>query len=415
MTRSSFRQPPPATLKPDLAVGYVFRDGSYQPVALDFLNDAPAGSLITTATDAAQFMIAHLEQGHLGNVAILDAATAEQMHRTHFTVDPKLPGVCYGFWEYLGNGEHAIQHDGGWTGFFSLLFLLPAHHVGFFVAINSLDLQDLSQQALGEELTRRFLDRYYPASSTKHPPQPSIPQGHLERFGGSYCGRIPPRHTFERVLTLFTQGQVSANADGTLTISSPFSAPTKWVQVGPLLFQQTDGNGYVAFRADAHGHIAAFQDPETSWRLPWYETSTIGFGLIGFCTLVFLSTLSWPAAYVWRIVSKKGPRGPRLPRVARALASLNGVLNMIFLLGFVVALQSYPSLIWYGLPMSVVLLLCIPCLTTAVTACVLGLSWLSWRGRYWSIFHRFHYSLVALASLAFLGFLFHWNLLGFRY
>lgn len=416
MTRSSFHQPPPATLAPDIAVGYVFRDGTYQPVSLDFLNDAPAGSLITTATDVAQFMIAHLEEGHLGGVRILDAASAEEMHRAHFAVDRRLPGVCYGFWEYSANGERAIQHDGGWTGFYSLLFLLPAHRLGFFVAVNSLDLQDLSQQVLGEELTRAFLDRYYPPRSTQGLPADSKPQGSLERFAGSYCGRIPPRHTFEKALTLFTQSQVSTALDGSLTISSsPFSGPTKWVPVDRLLFRQKDGSSYVTFREDADGRIVALLDPETSWRLPWYENASLNFGLIGFFAFIFLSTVSWPAAYAWRTTTGKSVQGPRLHKTARVLASLSGAMNLTFLLGFGAALQNYPNLVWYGVPFSLTLLLTIPCLTAGLTACVIGLCWFSWRDKYWSLFHRFHYSLVTLASLAFVGFLLHWNLLGFHY
>src|SRR5580704_5613564 len=68
MTRSSFHQPPPSNLLSEMAVGYVFRDGNYQPVPLDYLNDAPAGALITTATDMARFMIVHLEGGRLGDI-----------------------------------------------------------------------------------------------------------------------------------------------------------------------------------------------------------------------------------------------------------------------------------------------------------------------------------------------------------
>jgi CubicO group peptidase (beta-lactamase class C family) len=165
MTRSSFHQPPRSNLLSEMAVGYVFRDGIYQPVPLDYVNDAPAGAL-TTATDMARFMIVHLEDGRLGDIRVMDGATTAEMHRQHFTPHPKLPGICYGLWEYFANNQRAIQHDGGWTGFYSLLFLLPEHHLGFFVASNSLDLQDSSQQSLGEELTRRFLNRYYPAEAT---------------------------------------------------------------------------------------------------------------------------------------------------------------------------------------------------------------------------------------------------------
>lgn len=417
MMRSSARQPLPSDLLRDLAVGYVYRNGAYQAAPLDYFNDAPAGSLVSTGSDMARFMIAHLEGGRLGDARILNQRSVGEMHRQHFTAHPKLPGVCYGFWEYLANKQRAISHDGGWTGFYSLLFLLPEQHVGFFLATNSLDLQNPSQQDLGEEFIHKFLDRYYPSFGSSPPPQ--VPGGLREqgadRFTGDYCGRIPPRHTFEKIITLFTQTHVRSGGDGALTVSAPFSDPNNWVHIEPLLFEKTDGRDYMAFRQDEKGQIRHIFTPEVAFRVPWYEAGEVQLGLIALFLLSFLSTLVWPLAYLRRIMTKRMLADVREARLARVLAVLTGTLNVGFLVGFALALQTYPDLVWYGVPAKLTLLLLIPCLTTTLTLGLLVSMWLAWKNRYWSFLHRCHYSVVTLLSVGFVGFLLHWNLLGFHY
>jgi CubicO group peptidase (beta-lactamase class C family) len=116
----------------------------------------------------ARFMIDQLGDEQSGDARILDKTTLREMQRQHFAPNPQLPGVCYGFWEYFKNNQRAIQHDGGWTGFFSLLFLMPEHHLGFFLATNSLDLQSPSQQEFGEDFVQKLLDRYYPSPDDQH-------------------------------------------------------------------------------------------------------------------------------------------------------------------------------------------------------------------------------------------------------
>jgi CubicO group peptidase (beta-lactamase class C family) len=94
MSRSSFRQPLPDALSPDLAVGYGNR---LEAFAFEWLQPSPAGALSTTATDMARFVIAHLGRGHHGNTHILAPATAEAMERRQFGNDPRAAGLTYGF------------------------------------------------------------------------------------------------------------------------------------------------------------------------------------------------------------------------------------------------------------------------------------------------------------------------------
>lgn len=70
MKRSTFRQPIPEHLADNVAFGYRYIDG--EAVAAEFLYvlEAP-GSLSTTASDMARFMLAHLHGGELGGERIM--------------------------------------------------------------------------------------------------------------------------------------------------------------------------------------------------------------------------------------------------------------------------------------------------------------------------------------------------------
>ena len=81
----------------------------------------------TSATDMARFMIAHLQDGrysdeNIADARILEEATAQQMHSTLFTFDPRINGLAYFFWELelersvdhraRRRRHHAPRHDG---------------------------------------------------------------------------------------------------------------------------------------------------------------------------------------------------------------------------------------------------------------------------------------------------------------
>src|SRR6185295_8926354 len=130
-------------------------------VPFEYFQIAPAGGLSTTAADMAQFMIAHLQDGRLGDARILQAATAQNMHRQHFTNDPHVSGMAYGFVEMTLNGQRLLMHSGTTNDelFRNRLLLLPAHKVGLFVSYTS-----ANGGPARDALVQAFLDRYYPAA-----------------------------------------------------------------------------------------------------------------------------------------------------------------------------------------------------------------------------------------------------------
>ena len=70
-----------------------------------------------SATDMARFMIAHLQDGrysdaNIAEARILKESTAQQMHSTLYTPDPRLLGTAYGFFDFSDNGQRTLGHSG---------------------------------------------------------------------------------------------------------------------------------------------------------------------------------------------------------------------------------------------------------------------------------------------------------------
>ena len=81
MASSSFREPLPPGLRERMSQGYRFKNGEFEKHDFEFIhNFGPAGSMSTTATDMAKFMLAHLNDGALGDARILKPETAQLMH-----------------------------------------------------------------------------------------------------------------------------------------------------------------------------------------------------------------------------------------------------------------------------------------------------------------------------------------------
>jgi CubicO group peptidase (beta-lactamase class C family) len=131
MSSTSFRQPLPPALAPQLATDY---DASLAPGELEWDLARPADALSSTAADMARFMIALLQEGRLGTRRILKAETVATMQRRRFTNHPAVSGLTYGFQELNIAGQRILAQPGDMPYFTAALFLLPKHELGLFVA-----------------------------------------------------------------------------------------------------------------------------------------------------------------------------------------------------------------------------------------------------------------------------------------
>lgn len=414
MRQSTFVQQLPRDLAAHLAVSYDEYDGGFHRLPFEYFQIAPAGGLSATATDIAQFMIAHLQDGRLGDARILQAATAQAMHRRHFSNDPHVNGMTYGFVEMTLNGQRLLMHSGTTNNelFRSRLVLLPEQHTGLFVSYTS-----ASGGPARGALVQAFLDRYYPEAAPAAAAAPADFAQRASQFAGSYRSTRSAATTIEKAGELFglaATAQVRASDDGYLTISGLSKQPTRWVEVAPLVFQQVGGQETVVFRADQQGqitHLFLGNLPiEGFGKLAWYENPRLHYGLLAACAALFLSALvAWPIG--WLVARRKAASQPPLAALARWIAWGISGLNVLFLILFAVSitdLSEFPTSLTAA---ALGLALVAAGLTVGAVACIA----LVWRRRYWSLIGRTHYALLTIGALAFIWFLNQWNLLGFRW
>src|SRR5262245_35209349 len=124
MDHTLTRQPAEDQLPADLSKGYKWEGGEFKAKGFEYIPAAPAGCMSTTAADAAKFMLAHLNDGHLGDGKILRPDTAQKMREPLFRHHPKTSAMCYGFMEMQRGDQRLVGHGGDTFWFHSLLMMI---------------------------------------------------------------------------------------------------------------------------------------------------------------------------------------------------------------------------------------------------------------------------------------------------
>lgn len=164
MDRTSIREDLPPDLAAALSCGYAYAGNENRVTEDDIFFIGPAGAISATAPDMAKFMIAHLHNGTCHNASILSEQATGRMHAWGFANDPRVPGMCLGFYEQYYNNLRTIGHDGDTTLFHSRLRLIPEKQAGYFVSCNS-----AGGSPARDEFFTEFMNHYYPAPQSPAP------------------------------------------------------------------------------------------------------------------------------------------------------------------------------------------------------------------------------------------------------
>ncbi|HVX06156.1 MAG TPA: serine hydrolase domain-containing protein [Rhodanobacteraceae bacterium] len=338
MRHSTFAQPLPANLAPLLAKGYAAAsDGDAKPFEL--ANPAPAGAMTSSALDMANFMIAQLQDGRIGDTRILSQQTAERMHSLQHTSAAGLNGFDLGFYQENHNGQRIIGHGGDTIVFHSDLHLLLDANVGLFMSFNSAGRNGAVSDVRGA-IFRAFLDRYFPWHVAPEPTWKDA-KADAARVTGSYESSRRNQSAL-RFLYLLGQASVRAQPDGTLTVSAltdDAGNPLHWREIGPLHYREVNGQALLDFVADARGRIlylATSENPASILQRMPARFSPATFGpLLGVALVVLLATLLvWFVG--WAIRRRYGGTLTLTPaqRTTRLLSRLGVVACVTVVLGW---------------------------------------------------------------------------------
>lgn len=198
----------------------------------------PQGSMFSTGSDVANFMIAQLNGGKFKNKQILKTETVQDMQQTKFALHPKYPNMTYGF-EFFSpqshNGQYVFGKGGNIPGFSSLMWLIPEHKLGVFVVTNK------DSSLLPYKLFDEFMNHYFPDKTKPEYLKPS--EEELKKFEGVYRDL--------RVKNLITHVKIS---EGKLFVADKRYGKQELKQIDPLLFEDEKGN-YMAFKLHKDGTV----------------------------------------------------------------------------------------------------------------------------------------------------------------
>ncbi len=354
MNSTTFRQPLPADWKPRMAQGY--KDASHPPHKFELVGAAPAGSVSTTASDMARFMIAHLQQGKYGDAQMLRPETVQLMHGTPLTILPRVNRMVLGFYESNYKGRRMIAHGGDTEWFHSDLNLFLDEGVGLFVSFNSLG-KDGAAHPLRSTLLREFADRYFPVPDVKATPlDEQTAREHAGLIAGNYWNSRRADTNFLSLLNLAGELKVVANDDGTISVSmltSPTGEPLRWREVEPFVWREVHGTDVVVaeekagrierFSVGDYAPIMMFERPPPSKSGTWLLPAAIAALVI-----LLVTALAWPVSALTRryyaAPSRLSASDARAQRRLR-LVAVATVLAWAGWLGLVYAMMSKISLL----------------------------------------------------------------------
>lgn len=396
----------------NLALEYVYKNGSYKPMQLYDFNIYPAGSVCSTSSDMAKFMIAHLNNGSLGESRILKDETAKDMHSQHFTNSPKVPGMCYGFYEIMEGTHRFIAHGGDTNGTHSFLFLDPAQNIGLFISNNG-----VQGQFLTSELVQKFIKHYYSMAEV-----PAIAEAHndgLEKnieLEGEYRSIRFARNTLDKLVLLLTP-QTKIRMEGDILIFQSPELQARCVQVEPLLFKNMENGRYLSFRTNSSGDVTYMftEIPTFAFeKVRWYESNSLHMILLGGFILIFLSWCVYYCIHSLRNMKKKErTRG----RFAGRLLTLISISNVVFLVGIAVTVLSMDSVsdIGFKLPLVMKILLVGQIPVAVLTGVLAAATFIVWRKGYWKVPGRICFTMVVASNICFTALMYYYNIIGIRY
>jgi hypothetical protein len=342
MNNSTFDQPLPPQLAPQMSKGYL--SASKNPRDFEFVQAAPAGSLTTTAADMTRFMLAFLQDGALDGVSILKPETVRQMEARQFEFHPMLPGLGITFMEYLVDPVRIIAHGGDTVYFHSDMILVPNAHLGYFLSYNTLGKNVGGGRG---EVWHTLVNRYFPgADQPKTDVDSDTAKSDGRAVSGLYDGTRRGETTFLRMLALVGQFSVSSDKEGVLQIEGMKNQSgelKRWREIGPLVYRELDGWERIGFRRDASGAIGEmlpFPAIYEGQRVPWYASKIfIGLLIGGSLLLALLTVLLWPIAVMIRKRYQRPLFNTKSDRVVYFLSRIVCLAEVVFVLAPIVALS----------------------------------------------------------------------------
>lgn len=321
---------------------YKYASDEYVSMPFGYLGQwAPAGAMNSTATDMANFMIAHLQNGQFEASAILKPETAKLMHSPAMYYDPNVPGLAYGFFEKWVNGYKGLSHGGATMNFFTYLFIVPNENVGIFYSFAGTDASSGLR-----DIYNLFMDEYYPNTTTA----PAVyPIDDFTPYLGAFRTLRMESSNVAKFLSFDDEVHVEQGGDNTLIVSYEDNV-TRYFPISETVFQQKTDDQRLVFVKGDDGQFQYLHFGKKPYRdfkrvvgheRTWLTTTGIMFALFMSLMMLNKSIIGWKS-------SCKNP----LPKMTTRVILANAVFTLTIMLYLAVSLASldFVGMSFDGLP-----------------------------------------------------------------
>ena len=345
MRHTTFDQPLPDSFKNDMSQSY--RTASTGPQPYELIITRPAGSVTTTASDMARFMIAHLQQGRFADYALLGPQTVQLMHSPSETALPGFSTMAHGFFHEIKNGRTVIGHGGDTVFFHTELGLLPEQGVGIFYDFNSRGRENAVYR-LRKELFDQFMDRYFPpVAPTPDPPALASATADAEKIAGRYQESRRVEHGFLSIFYLLQQQVIGAKPDGTIAAPRALEpGEATFREIAPDLWREVGGTRELALRnVDGIKTVIDSEDPTSVLQpVSFLRSAALNLTiLLASLAILAVTAILWPiAAFVRRRYGR--PSDSNQVRRLRRWVGTIVVFELLYVAAWIVLLTPVLSL-----------------------------------------------------------------------
>ena len=413
MEYSTFREPVPDDIAAGQSENLTRRGGEFVDAGFEYIhNFAGAGSMSTTASDMARFMLAQLGDGSYEGGRILSPQMTKQMRQPLHRPHEAMHAMLHGFYEQTHNGRFAYGHAGSTVIFHSRMSLLPEEGVGVFISTNS-----PAGARIASAFEKAFFDEFFPPREPfPHPDaaQSDDASADVAKQVGDYLGAYRSTRRaysdYQKIGAVFTGDRfITRAANGVILAGGSRYVEERedvFVSVenadNKLIFGRDDGGSVNAmFLRSGAGATVTFEKIDY-WDQARTHQRILGFGFLVSLGVFFGFILALPK---WRQMTN----GEKLSRILVFAASVAYLLAV----GLLAAALSkgLGTAYRHGIDnLHVILTLCLVSALLALAALpALGLAW---KRGYWSLFGRLRYTVAVIALLATAWSLHHWNLVG---
>ena len=319
----------------------------------NYINDGPAGSIISTAEDMGHFMIAHMNYDQTAPYSLFSSPdTLREMHSDSLATPGNMSANAHGFWEREESGVRLLEHGGNTMNFTALLSMVPEDNFGICVLTNVNGEAGGTRTEIIRELSAGF----------NHEAVVNTEINRTVDLSGAYASARTIKSTFLSIVYLLPDGLVVKDLqNGEIEVrfaDMPSQVPVRFAEIEPFVFERTESTpsifdtmglsmAYLQFITDDSGKVQIVRTGNivdyTS--LPLHKNVAMNRSIFIFCMVFFVLSLIY--GIIARIIARKrknvllGKAGIVLPSFG-LLVGANAVIAIIRIMSdFSAPISSY--------------------------------------------------------------------------